>query len=819
MEFDLMPEKYVHTVEEKRKQDEWKAHNLHAFSPSSSKPVYSIDTPPPTVSGMLHIGHVFSYTHIDIIARYKRVSGHEVYYPAGYDNNGLATERFVEKERGIKGSEMARDQFIQECLKTSEQMEKRFLSLWGQLGFSYDLSLSYSTISPQVRKLTQTSFLHLLSTGKIYRAADATAYCVGCTTALAQTDLESKEKQASFVTISFDLAGEDKKVSIATTRPELLPAVGAIFYHPSDERYIHLRGKQAVVPLFGQKVPFLPDELVKPDKGTGLVMCATFGDQTDILWYKKHKLSYKAIVGKDGLWSNQAGPLAGLHVFAARKKVISLLEEEGRIEEIKSISHHVLVHERCKQEIEYLVLPQWFVSLLEYKEELLEAAEQIIWHPPFMKARYKDWVEHLSWDWCISRQRFYGIPFPVWHCTACSAIIPASEQQLPLDPQTTPPPSCPTCSATTVIPDMDVMDTWFTSASTPHIHTGLDGKSGKISLPMSLRPQAHDIIRTWAFYTIAKTYLCNQKSLPWNCIAISGHVLAGKEKISKSQGNSMVDPEQLLSKFSADAVRYWACHGRLGTDTAFSEHQIALGQRTITKLWNAFGFITEFLQKNSQTEKEKNVALNGIDKWLLTCFSHALKAYHKAYEEYDYTTALEVTEKFFWHSLCDTYLEYIKDMAWHPEKYTPEQLHSTTHTLEQVGLGILQMYAPVCPFITDVLYEKWWKEKTSLLSIHQTTFVSVSTPQSRLSEQMESVLSVVEKVRKIKTTYSLSLKEPVKTLTVVATCPHMQEVLAQEEKFLKAVTCTDNLIVINTAQEENHLKDEKGLHITLITTT
>ncbi|MFH1831184.1 MAG: valine--tRNA ligase, partial [bacterium] len=536
-----MDPRYDHIKSEQEAQKLWEEQQTYAFSKLKTKEIFSIDTPPPTVSGTLHIGHVFSYTHADIIARYKRMQNYNVFYPMGFDDNGLATERFVEKKNKTKSHLMKRSDFIALCLKEVAEAEEQFIKLWKSIGLSVDWNHVYTTISDPVKKISQYSFLELYKKNYVYRQHEPALYCTTCRTSVAQAEIDNIEVSSTFNDIEFQTE-DGQKLIIATTRPELLPACVAIFYHPEDTRYIHLHGKFAITPVFNKKVPILPDAKVTPEKGSGLVMCCTFGDQTDVYWYKMHKLPFIQVVGFDGKWTKEAGILEGLTVHDARKKTIELLTQAGKLLSQKAITHAVNAHERCKNEIEYLILSQWFIKILEHKEKFLELANKINWKPAFMQARYRDWVEHLNWDWCISRQLSAGIPFPAWHCQDCDHIIFAQVQDLPVDPreQACPESICPKCSSTNIRPDTDIMDTWNTSALTPQINIGwpdhINPEEAWPTIPMSMRPQAHDIIRTWAFYTIIKAYYHHDK-LPWENIVISGHVLAGKEKISKSKGN------------------------------------------------------------------------------------------------------------------------------------------------------------------------------------------------------------------------------------------------------------------------------------------
>ncbi len=738
---------------------------------------FTIDTPPPTVSGSLHIGHIFSYTQTDIIARYKRMQGHSVVYPFGFDDNGLPTERFVEKKAGVRAHQVGRSAFINTCLEQTRDVESLFKALWQRMGLSVNWEYEYSTIAPNVRRISQASFLDLLKKEFAYRRFEPALYCTECRTSVAQAELDDAEMPSTFNDIVFTDA-QGNQILVATTRPELLPACVALMVHPDDARYKHLIGSQVTVPFFGFNVPVIADELVKQEKGTGAVMCCTFGDNTDIIWYKKHNLPFKSAIGLDGKLTTLAGEFQGLKVAEARTRIIATLKELNLLVSQKAITHAVGVHERCKKEIEYTVLSQWFVSILPHKAELIAIADKIEWYPAFMKTRYVNWVENLGWDWCISRQRFFGIPFPVWHCTSCQAVIPAAVEQLPLDPQETPyNGTCPECKSNTIVPDTDVMDTWNTSALTPYIvYELVSGKQVTFTdadkgieglIPMSMRPQAHDIIRTWAFYTIARAWM-HHGTIPWQKIIISGHVLSDqKDKLSKSKGNAGLTPEALLQQYSADIIRFWTASGALGHDVAFSDNQLKIGQKLSTKLWNAFRFIEMHCAGMSQKNGMPK-SLGTVNEWILTNASRCFAEYQKALEQSEFGTALDTVERFFWNDFCDNYLELIKDQLFKPERYDENSVAATRWTLYNVGLRIVQMYAPYLPYITDALFRELYSSFGT--SIHQTKFAVIQKPIESAASvtEMNVVLDIVAQVRKLKSEQNLSLKTAIRQLTIIA---------------------------------------------------
>lgn len=799
---------YSHAHHEKQAQELWQENHVYSYVPDKTREVFSIDTPPPTVSGSLHIGHVYSYTHADLIARYKRLKGFNVFYPMGFDDNGLPTERFVEKKNATKAHLMKRSAFIDLCLQETQVVEKMFEHLWQQLGLSIDWTKTYSTISAPVRRIAQYGFMDLYKKGLVYRKEEPALYCTTCRTSVAQAELDSVEVNATFNNIVFRTE-EGEELIIATTRPELLAACVAVFYHPDDERYKHLHGSFAITPVYEQAVKIMADDKVDPAKGTGLVMCCTFGDVTDIYWFKTHQLPFIQVIGLDGRWTDKAGPLVGLQAHEARKKIIELLTINEALREQKSITHNVSTHERCKQEIEYQILSQWFVKILDHKQEFLDLADQINWHPGYMKARYSDWVSNLNWDWCISRQRFFGIPFPAWHCQECGHTMLADVAQLPIDPQEQAYPGghCPKCKGTHILADTDVMDTWNTSGHSPHINMHWpEGSSDNITFPMSMRPQAHDIIRTWAFYTIIKAHYHNN-TIPWKDIVISGHVLAGKgEKISKSKENSKMTPEGLLTTYPADVIRYWAACGKLGADTAFSENQLKIGQRLVTKMWNAFRFITEHVDLDATTAVPVESPLN---QWLLDSLSSTLCRYQELFDQYEYHAALESVERFFWQDFCDNYLELVKDQFFNPEKYSATVLAETSFTLRETGFALLQLFAPFMPHLTETLYQQLYKAVEKTVSLHATTFdakrFDYQFAASRAS--MNTVLELVVRIRRLKSEKQLSLKTELAHLTIHCADTALLEAVKKQETILVGISKTKAIAYSQEALEVPHMEE------------
>lgn len=818
-----MEKRYNHQQLEPETQQLWEQERTYAAE-NNSGPLYSIDTPPPTVSGSLHIGHIFSYTQADIIARYKRMSGFSVFYPMGFDDNGLATERYVEKKLDIRAHELPRSEFIKKCITVTKEDEQEFKKLWQALGLSVDWSLEYQTISDHARAIAQESFLELLHKGLIYRKNEPALYCTTCRTSVAQAELDDIEMPSQFNNIVFT-AADGSPLIIGTTRPELLPSCVALLYHPQDSRYQHLRGTTARTPLFNQEVPVYEDEKVSIDKGTGLVMVCTFGDTTDIEWFKKFNLPYIQSIGFDGKMLENTGILAGLKVNQAREKVLAELKAQGLLLEQKPITHAVNTHERCKKPVEIIALPQWFLKITDQKQKFLELADEINWHPEYMKARYRDWVENLNWDWCLSRQRFYGIPFPVWHCTDCEQILTADATMLPIDPQETqyPGKTC-SCGSANLVPDTDVMDTWNCSSLTPQILYGsfarqtgkqelspFNNKQASDFLPMSMRPQAHDIIRTWAFYTIVKAWM-HHGCLPWKDIVISGHVLSdAKTKLSKSQGNASLTPKTLLQTYSADSIRYWTASGALGKDISFSETQVKIGQKLTTKLWNAFQFVSTHIADTTVTAEQPK-ELGTVNEWILHEVSACYQNYKKYLDDNEFNLALQQIETFFWAQFCDNYLELIKDLLFNPDKYSQELLQATRWTLKNVGLRILQMYAPYQPHVTEAIYQELYKITTGIPSLHQTRFsdyqLVFNSPENAAG--LEKILALVAQVRRLKTEHALSLGAEMELIEVYCSDPSNIGIIKQNQQLLMGATKARNIVIKTGTLEAAVLENTNG---------
>ncbi|MFT4303433.1 MAG: valine--tRNA ligase [Candidatus Woesearchaeota archaeon] len=758
--------KYDPKEAELRWQEYWIEKGIFKFDPDSKKPIFSVDTPPPTVSGKMHIGHAFSFSQQDFIVRYKRMKGHNIFCPFGTDDNGLATERLIEKMKGVKGTRMSRDDFKKLCLDTLEtELRPKYISDWKRIGMSCDWDIFYTTINDHSIKISQQAFLDLVKKERVYRKEAPVMWDTILQTALSQVELVDEEKESYFNDIIFTVSDEKaEKLTIATTRPELLPACVAVFFHPTDSRYLHLKGKFAKVPVFGFDVPILEDERADPEKGTGIVMCCTYGDQTDIEWQKAHNLPIKQAITADGKMTDICDKYQGMTINEARKAIIEDMKNSGELINQIKIKHAVNVGERSGAEVEFLNTKQWFIRYLDLKDTFLQRGQELNWYPEHMRNRYENWIKGLQWDWCISRQRFSGVPFPVWYDKKTGEAIFADEKQLPVDPLNDLPEGY---SKDDVIPETDIMDTWATSSLTPHLAADLfkDHEVYKKLLPMSLRPQAHDIITFWLFNTVVRSHL-HRNELPWKDVMISGWALDphGK-KMSKSKGN-VVEPQAMIEKYSADALRFWAASSSLGEDLPFQDKELLTGQKMVTKLWNASKFTIMHLTDYEPISNNENLEI--MDKWLLSKLQRIIKTVTSAIERYEFSRIKIDVEKFFWQNFCDNYLEICKDRIYNPDRRGSTERLSAQFTLYNTLLSLLKMLAPVTPFITEEIYHLYFKEKLNIESIHITSWPEYDDKLVDESAEMAGDLfvNVLQKVRRSKSEAKKSLKEPISELII-----------------------------------------------------
>ena len=733
---------YDFTEVEPRIKEFWEEEDI--FTYDNSKNVdYSIDTPPPTVSGAMHIGHSFSYAQQDFIARYRRMKS-GVFYPFGTDDNGLPTEKLVEKINKVKSKKMSRQDFINLCIKTLKEITPDFVEDWKRLGISADFKNTYSTIDDNSRKISQKAFIELYNKGEIYEKEFPTLWCPNCQTAVAQAELEDKEKKTYFTTIKFST--KKSNLQIATTRPEMLEACVAVFVNPNDERYKDFVGKKAKVPLSSHEVPILEDESADPEKGTGVLMICSYGDKFDVDAINRHGLTPKIIFDEKGI-INQ-GENKDLKIEDARKKILEDLKENNLIENQDEIIHAVNTHDKCGTPIEFIPTNQWFIKIIDKKEQLIKQGKKINWNPSHMFKRYENWVNGLEWDWSISRDRHFGVSIPLWKCNDCSEVILPSEEDLPIDPIETK-GNCPKCGKE-AIPETKVLDTWATSSLTPRISSLLI--ENKITTPYSLRPQAHDIIRTWAFYTITRSYM-HDNNLPWNDIMISGNVSLKGEKMSKSKGN-VISPREVIEKYGADPLRFWAAGSKLGEDLDYQEQDLVAGKKTVTKLINATKFAFMNLEDYNFEKPEK---LEKIDEEFLNHLEGLIKTSTEAFESYRYSVSKLSTEQFFWGDFADNYIEIVKKRIY---KEAGQKRVSAQYVLYTSLLTITKLFAPIMPFVTEEIYQEYFKKQEKDNSIHISSWPEYNQ-DAKESETFNFFCELLRKVRSAKTNSQKSMNSEI----------------------------------------------------------
>lgn len=833
MDISQLPKHFDSKQAEEAWDARWEASGVHSYNPALPREqTFIVDTPPPTVSGSLHVGHVFSYTHTDVLTRYQRMNGRNIFYPMGWDDNGLPTERRVQNFFNVRCDpaqhyipnfdpdtvkneknpvSISRQNFIELCLRLTIEDEKVFKALWRRMGLSVDWKQEYSTIDERCRRMAQLSFLDLYNKGHIY-AVDAPAmWDVDFQTAVAQAEVEDRSVSGAFHNIRFNIEGTDATFVIATTRPELLAACVGVTAHPDDERYKPYFGRNAVTPVFHAPVPIFPSKLADPEKGTGILMVCTFGDATDVQWWREEKLATRQIVGRDGRlrpitygepgWeslnaeaANAAySQLAGRNLKQARRIMVETLLGDALTEKPKPIEHPVKFFEKGDNPLEFISTRQWFVRLMDKKEALVGRGDAIQWHPDFMRLRYKNWTENLQFDWCISRQRYFGVPFPIWYPLDADGQpvfdkpILAEAATLPVDPLDTAPSGYTEAQRgkpNGFLAESDVFDTWFTSSLTPQISSGwiTDADRHARLFPNDVRPQSHEIIRTWAFYTIVKAHL-HSNDIPWKHVAISGWVLdPDRKKMSKSKGN-VVTPMHLLDEYGSDAVRYWSANARLGTDTAFDTNILKVGKRLVTKLFNAGKFVL-------QQTGEKHEPLHPLDLAFLSQLKDTVARATDYFEKYEHALALDTVEKFFWRGLTDNYLELVKARS--RSEIDPVGRGSAIATLRLALNVILRLFAPFVPYITEEVWSWEFAEETGQPSIHKAPWPTAKEfPAGATSDALfESAVAAYAAINKAKSEGGVSVGRAVTTLKLACSAKSdMKPILADVTGAVRAAAC------------------------------
>ncbi|RLF40758.1 MAG: valine--tRNA ligase [Thermoplasmata archaeon] len=756
---------------EKKWQDLWQKMKIYHFDFDSDKPAYTIDVPPRYASGPLHAGHAVHYTHIDFTARYKRMRGCNVFFPLCFDVNGIPIEERVERQLNITRKDIDRHEFNKKCSEFAEKNIKTMTKQFILLGESMDPSIYYQTNAEYYRRITQISFIELYKKGYIYKGEFPVNWCPRCMTAMADAEVTYKKNITTLNTIKFYFTKEQPEqiinyhgigkdeggiyIEIATTRPELLPSCQLVAVHPSDERAPWLVDQTVKTPIFDREVKIVEDESVDPNFGTGIVMICTIGDKEDLKWVFKYKLPIEMSIDEEGRMTELAGKYKGMKIKEAREEIIKDLKENNLLIEQIPLEQNVGVCWRCKTPLEFINAKQWFLKTTAFKDLVLEKSNEMNWYPEFMKKRLEEWVNSLEWDWVISRQRYFATPIPLWECQNCGEVVLARPEDCYVDPTVDKPPvdRCPKCGGP-LKGSEDVFDTWMDSSISPLYNTfwRRDEEKFKKLYPMSLRPQAHDIIRTWAFYTILRcTLLTGEK--PFENIMMGGFILSEDGTPMHASLGNVIDPLDIIEEYGTDAFRCYAAYCSLGEDNAFRTKDVIRGRRLLRKLWN----IEQFVSKNIDTSKkpEKPDKLATIDRWILSKYTDLLRKSTKLMDSFDYSQTMKEIEYFVWHEFADHYLEMAKSAL-----YNNQNIESTRYTLYTIGLGIIKLFAPFLPHITEEIYQDMYKQTEGDKSVHISSWPEEVLYDAEAMEDGEIVKNFIAKIRAYKSEQGIALNAP-----------------------------------------------------------
>ncbi len=790
-----IPKDYDHK-KETYWQNKWQKDNVYKFIGDGTRPNYIIDTPPPYPTGATHMGHVLNWTYIDIIARFKRMHDYDVLFPQGWDCHGLPTEVKVEEIHGIKKGDVPREEFRQMCVDLTGENIKQMKAQMISLGFSQDWSREFVTMTPEYMGRTQLSFLKMHEEGLIYRGIHPVNWCPRCETAIAFAEVEYHENETYLNYLEFPSEEGENSVLIATTRPELLSACVAVVVHPEDERYKELAGKRLEVPLFGRNVEVITDTEVDPQFGTGAVMICTFGDKTDVLWVNKYDLDIIEAIDEQGIMQDVSRQYAGLSIQECKERIIQDLKDEGFLKKQENVDQNVGLCWRCKTPIEILVKNQWFVAVKELVDDIKETTDQIKWTPKYMETRLLNWTGSMDWDWCISRQRIFATPVPVWYCSQCGKVHVATSEMLPVDPTHDKPEGKCECGNGEFIGETDVLDTWMDSSISPLSITGWPDEKYKNYYPTALRPQGHDIIRTWAFYTILRCKaLTNER--PFDEIVVNGMVFGEDgHKMSKSRGN-VISTDTVLEDYGADALRLWAANSVPGSDVPFAWKDVKYGYKFIRKFWNAFRFINMHIEgfKASMSETEIHETLNPMDKWILSKLNRTLADVTLLIESYNFASAVNKIQAFIWHDFCDEYIEAVKYRLYGDTLELKKSKEAAQYTLQTVILTSLKLLAPLTPHFVDEIYQYINEEE---ISIHKTPWPEFKA--ELVDESLEEIgkigVELIGEIRRFKSSKGMSLNTKVKTLNIYVSDSSLMDKIKELSDDIKGTMRIENLEIM-----------------------
>ena len=813
-----IPKDYNHK-NEAQWQKKWDDEEIYKFIGDGTRPRYIIDTPPPYPTGNIHLGHVLNWAYIDFNARYRREKGNDVLFPQGWDCHGLPTEVKVEETHHIKKNDVALQDFRQMCVDLTTENIAKMKKQMKSLGFSQDWSREFVTMTPEYKRRTQYSFLKMYNQGLIYRGIHPVNWCPRCETAIAFAEVEygdnvtklnyvnfppaevkDKPEGNSYVPANGEHANpEDEGILIATTRPELMMACVAVVIHPDDERYNQLLDKYVEVPLSGQKVKIIADTEVDPEYGTGAVMVCTFGDKTDVAWVNKYDLDIIVAISEQGIITSAGGKYEGLTLPECAEATIQDLKSEGYLIKQEDVEQNVGRCWRCKTPIEILVKKQWFIAVRKLIDETKKASNEINWVPKHMESRLLNWADNMEWDWCISRQRLFATPIPVWYCKKCGKVHLPDAEDLPVDPTVDKPKHPCECGSTEFIGETDVLDTWMDSSISPLSIAGWPDPSYKECFPSNIRPQGHDIIRTWAFYTILRSLALTGEK-PFSEIVINGMVF-GEDgfKMSKSRGN-VIAPDEVVSKYGADAIRTWAANSIPGSDVAFDWNDIKYGYKFIRKFWNAFRFISMHIFDEEISPDSVN-NLNPTDKWILSKLNNVNQICDEAYLTYDYATVINTIEDFVWHDFCDEYIEAVKYRLYNDD-ITEESRKAAKYTLHNVIEDTLKILAPITPYFTEEVYQYFNTDE----SIHNQLWPSLEegTSETNLTTG-DTAINLISEIRRFKSSNKIALNQPLNTVNVYTDNKDLTEVFNEFFDDIKG-TLKISQLNIKSGKPEVHEK-------------